>query len=417
MGDTLRSNPPLRRMLGAWLQSCVGTGAGYVALLLLTRRHLGSSWAIAVVLLCDFLPYIAFGSWFGALADRHSRRLIVVVACAAQAAAFAGLLFAHSAATIFPLALLAGIGNALQRPALRSALPVVAGDDAQIAAALYDTSRWVGVTLGPALAAGLFALWGVGLPLALNALSFVVAAAVLVTVPMERPPAAAAEEEDQRERAEDPGGGVRAGLAVAFAVPGIAIVIACSAGSIIAGGLLNVSEPILATGPLRSGGSGYALLVAAYGVGMVVASVLVARRGSRARGHAGEPLLRGSRAHRGGDVRELDRRQRRARDARLRGDRVREFAAAGERDAADPAARPERGAGPAVRRQGHRRGRLLSDRPARRGCAGRIRRAPDARGRGRRVRHLCIRRGCRVAPAHARDGVERPERDPVVWRS
>ena len=56
--------------------------------------------------------------------------------------------------------------------------------------------------------------------------------------------------------------------------------IACSAGSIIAGGLLNVSEPILATGPLRSGGSGYALLVAAYGVGMVVASVLVARRGT-----------------------------------------------------------------------------------------------------------------------------------------
>ena len=279
MGDTLRSNPPLRRMLGAWLQSCVGTGAGYVALLLLTRRHLGSSWAIAVVLLCDFLPYIAFGSWFGALADRHSRRLIVVVACAAQAAAFAGLLFAHSAATIFPLALLAGIGNALQRPALRSALPVVAGDDAQIAAALYDTSRWVGVTVGPALAAGLFALWGVGLPLALNALSFVVAAAVLVTVPMERPPGAAGEEHDEQE-VQAPGGGVRAGLAVAFAVPGIAIVIACSAGSIIAGGLLNVSEPILATGPLHSGGSGYALLVAAYGVGMVVASVLVARRGT-----------------------------------------------------------------------------------------------------------------------------------------
>ena len=197
MGDTLRSNPPLRRMLGAWLQSCVGTGAGYVALLLLTVRHVGSSWAITVVLLCDFLPYIALGSWFGALADRHSRRAIVVAACMVQAGAFAGLLFAHSAVSIFPLALLAGIGNALQRPALRSALPVVAGDDAQIAAALYDTSRWVGITLGPALAAGLFALWGVGLPLALNALSFVVAAAVFVTVPMERAaaPAAATEEE------------------------------------------------------------------------------------------------------------------------------------------------------------------------------------------------------------------------------
>jgi MFS family permease len=274
MGETLRSNPPLRRMLGAWLQSCVGTGAGYVALLLLTRTHLSSSWAIAVVLLCDFLPYIAFGSWFGALADRHSRRAIVVCACLLQAAAFAGLLFAHAAETIFPLALVAGIGNALQRPALRSALPLVAGDDAQVAAALYDTSRWVGITLGPALAAGLFALSGVALPLALNAASFVIAAAILVTVPV---PAAKPAGEDAPE---EPGAGVRAGLAAAFSVPGIAVVIACSAGSIVAGGLLNVSEPILATGPLHSGGSGYALLVAAYGVGMVLASALVARGGA-----------------------------------------------------------------------------------------------------------------------------------------
>jgi hypothetical protein len=278
MGDTLRSNARLRRMLGAWLQSCVGTGAGYVALLLLTRNHLGSSWAVAAVLLCDFVPYIALGSWFGAIADRHSRRLIIVLACLLQAAAFAALVFAHSAATIFPLALLAGIGNALQRPALRSALPVVAGEDAQVAAALYDTSRWVGITLGPALAAGLFALDGVGLPLALNALSFVVAAVVLATIPTERDGAHA--HEGPAEVVPEPGAGVRAGLAVAFAVPGIAIVIACSAGSIVAGGLLNVSEPILATGPLHSGGSGYALLVAAYGVGMVLASAAVARRGS-----------------------------------------------------------------------------------------------------------------------------------------
>jgi MFS family permease len=275
MGDTLRSNPPLRRLLGAWLQSCVGTGAGYVALLLLTVHHVGGSWAVTVVLLCDFLPYIAFGSWFGALADRHSRRQIVVAACLVQAAAFAGLLFAHSAATIFPLALLAGIGNALQRPALRSSLPVVAGDDAQIAAALYDTSRWVGITLGPALAAGMFALWGVDLPLALNALSFVVAAGLFLTIKMERPPVPVEADEPP-----EPAAGVRAGLAVAFALPGIAVVIACSAGSIIAGGLLNVSEPLLATGPLHSGGSGYALLVAAYGVGMVAASALVARRGA-----------------------------------------------------------------------------------------------------------------------------------------
>ena len=72
MAEILRSNRSLRRLLGAWAQSCLGTSAGYVALLLLTYRHLHTSWAVAAVLLVDFLPVIAFGSLFGLLADRYS---------------------------------------------------------------------------------------------------------------------------------------------------------------------------------------------------------------------------------------------------------------------------------------------------------------------------------------------------------
>src|ERR1700688_4875757 len=101
----LRSNPSLRRLLGAWLQSCLGTGAGYVALLVLTLRYLHTSWAVAGVLLADFLPAIAFGSWFGALADRYPRRRLVVSANLLQAAAWAGLAVTHGPGPIPPLAL------------------------------------------------------------------------------------------------------------------------------------------------------------------------------------------------------------------------------------------------------------------------------------------------------------------------
>jgi MFS family permease len=222
------------------LQSCLGTGAGYVALLLLTLRYLHTSWAVAGVLLADFLPAIVFGSWFGALADRYPRRSLILVANLVQAAAWGGLALAHGAAPILPLALLAGVGNALLRPALRSALPVVAGEASQMAVAWFDTCRWVGITAGPLIAAGLFALSGVALPLALNGASFLIAAAVMITVAIDAPPRIHAREEAT-------GSGVRAGLAVAFAAPGIAAVVACSAGSIIAGGLLNVCEPIYAT--------------------------------------------------------------------------------------------------------------------------------------------------------------------------
>jgi len=176
MTAMLRSNPSLRRLLGSWAQSCVGTGVGYVALLVLTIRYLHTSWAVSAVLLADFLPWIALGAWFGVCADRYSKRTLIVVANLLQAAAWGGLTLVHTAVPILALALLAGVGNAMLRPALRSALPVIAGDDTQAAVAWYDTCRWFGLTAGPLVAATLFAVSGVKLPLALNAASFVVAA-------------------------------------------------------------------------------------------------------------------------------------------------------------------------------------------------------------------------------------------------
>ena len=269
MPSALRSNQPLRRLLGAWLQSCLGSWAGYVALLLLTVRYLHTSWGVMAVLLADFLPAILFGAFFGACADRYSRRALIVVANLLQAAAWGGLALVHTAAPILLLALAAGVGNALQRPAMRAALPVVAGDAQQVAAAWFDTCRWIGITVGPLLAAGMFVISGLALPLALNGVSFLVAAVVIGTLAIERP----------APQVHERGAGLREGLAVGFAAPGVAPLVLCSAVAVISGGLLNVCEPLFAKDVLHGSSSDYALLVACYGAGMVTGSVLVARRG------------------------------------------------------------------------------------------------------------------------------------------
>jgi len=60
--------------------------------------------------------------------------------------------------------------------------------------------------------------------------------------------------------------------------------IALGMAAIVAGGLLNVCEPLFALRVLHGSGSQYAVLVAAYGAGMVAASLLVARRGEAGEG-------------------------------------------------------------------------------------------------------------------------------------
>jgi MFS family permease len=247
----------------------VGTGVGYVALLVLTIRYWHTSWAVSAVLLADFLPWIALGAWFGVCADRFSKRTLIVAANLLQAAAWGGLTLVHTGPPILALALLAGIGNAMLRPALRSALPTIAGEATQTAVAWYDTCRWFGLTVGPLVAAGLFALSGVRVPLALNAVSFLIAAAAMATVAI---PSAV------HTGSQPAGSGLRAGLAVAFGARGIAPVILCAAVSLVAGGMLNVCEPLLATKVLHGSSSDYALLVACYGTGMVTATLIVARR-------------------------------------------------------------------------------------------------------------------------------------------
>jgi DHA3 family macrolide efflux protein-like MFS transporter len=225
---------------------------------------------VSAVLLADFLPWIALGAVFGVCADRYSKRALIVTANLLQAAAWGGLTLVHTGPPILALALLAGIGNAMLRPALRSALPTIAGEATQAAVAWYDTCRWFGLTAGPLVAAALFALSGVRLPLVLNGFSFLIAAAVMATVAIPAPVHAGSQ---------PTGSGLRAGLAVAFSARGIAPVILCAAVSLVAGGMLNVCEPLLATKVLHGSSSDYALLVAAYGTGMVTATLIVARRG------------------------------------------------------------------------------------------------------------------------------------------
>src|SRR5207247_1865036 len=136
--DLLKSERRGRLFFLAHAQSSLGTGAGYVALVVLAYKRQHSAWAIALVLMADFLPAMLLGPLLGAAADRWSRRTCAVVADVARAPAFIAIGLVGGLGATVALALLAGAGAGLFTPAALAALPsLVEHERAPAATALY----------------------------------------------------------------------------------------------------------------------------------------------------------------------------------------------------------------------------------------------------------------------------------------
>ena len=276
----------MRRFFIAHFQSELGNGAAYVALVLVAYQRLHSAWAIALVLLADFVPGIIFAAPFGALADRLPRRRLAVGADILRAVAFLGLAAIPWFGATVGLALLAGVGTALFRPTINAALPGLVTDEQRSPAiGLLGAGISIGLTAGPAITALVCLFGSASLMLAVNGVTFLVSAVLLSTVPLGSGAQAQAQTESESENERTSlWSSTLEGARSAALTPGVRTLLLIGTGSVLAGGLMNVAEPLLATGALGAGNSGYSVLVAVYGAAMVVGSLVLARAGSSVSG-------------------------------------------------------------------------------------------------------------------------------------
>ena len=180
-----REDRAVRWFFAAHLQSGLGAGAGYVALLLLAYDRIGSAWAATAVLLAELLPAMLLGPVVGGLVDRGDRLRCAIAADVIRAGAFAGIVLVPSVPALVAFAMVAGTGNALFRPATSALLPELVGDRRLPAAnAVYDVLRNAGLLLGPACAGLVLLMSGPEWVLALNAATF--AASALLLAPLRR---------------------------------------------------------------------------------------------------------------------------------------------------------------------------------------------------------------------------------------
>lgn len=265
----------------ALAQSALGTGAAYVALLLVALDRFDSPWAISLVLIADLLPAMLLGPLFGAIADRWSRRWCMVVADVVRAAAFLGIVLVDDFRLTICFAALAGVGTALFTPASLAGLSSVVHEARRAAAtSLYGAVADLGFTAGPGLAAVVLAFAGPSTLLAVNSASFAVCALIVALIPF----GAVAEKEPLRRGQLLPSllRDTREGIAVVGRLRGVRVVVGASAAALFFGGAFNVGELLFARESLAASDAGYSILVALFGLGFIAGSLAGSRGGAPA---------------------------------------------------------------------------------------------------------------------------------------
>jgi MFS family permease len=263
-----------RVFLLTYAQSSLGTGAAAVALVVLAYERYRSPWAITLVLLANYLPAGFLGPLFGAAADRFSRRTCAVVADVTRAAAFIAIALVGSIEATIVLAFVAGAGNALFSPSILAALPsLVERDELPALTSVYGSITDIGRTVGPLLAAIGFPLLGGDGVMLINGATFAASAVVLAALPFG--------DAVRADRGQVPTGflhEVREGLSETMRMPLVRVVVIASTAIILFAAMVNIAELLIAR-ELGADASGFAILLAAQGIGVVAGSLSGARRG------------------------------------------------------------------------------------------------------------------------------------------
>jgi MFS family permease len=269
--------PNYRRYFVGQLISLSGNWMQTVAALWLVLSLTGSGVAVGLTTALQFLPMLLFGAWGGLLADRFSKRRLLIVTQALMALPAIGLFAVTEAGIVAPwmvfLAVLAmGAVNSVDNPTRQSFVIEMVGPGRVVnAVSLNSVIVQSARLVGPALAGILIAGIGVGPCFAINALSFLAMIAALWGMD---PAKLRSGPRAERER-----GAIRAGLRYVRATPELAIPLALMAIVGTFGFNFQVILPLLARFSFDGGPGVYAALVSAMAVGSVAGALVTGSHG------------------------------------------------------------------------------------------------------------------------------------------
>jgi len=284
MRALLAGNSAFRTLWTARLVSFLGDSLGLIALLLYTASHFGTGLAVALLLIAgDFVPSL-LSPVAGAIGDRWDRRFVLVSCELVQ-----GALIAVIAVTLPSLPLLLALVAiqsavaAVFQPASRSAVPSLVPDaDLERANAAIGFGTNGMDSAGPLAGAALLALLSVRELLFADAATFVISAALLVTLPaLARPQAARGVGAGRGKPGPRLLAEARDGLRFIWQDKVIRVITLAFCAVVLFNGVDDVALVFLARHTLHGSNSAASLVYAGAGLGLLAGFLLIARTAPR----------------------------------------------------------------------------------------------------------------------------------------
>jgi MFS family permease len=274
------ANPQVRNIQVAGVGSTLGTWA-YAVALPVYAYHAGGARAVGLLFFARMALAALAAPWLGVLADRWSRRQLMLSGDLIRCAIFVGMTAAASGGAspyvVYVLAVTSTVVSGSYTPAQAALLPslVETPDELTAANLVGNTISSMGMFAGPAIGGVLLALSTPSAVFALNAALFLWSAVFVFRVPRDDPPQPAERPSFLPE--------LMAGWSAVWRTPALRVVVGLTTAEEIVYGALEVLMVVLALRLLHAGNAGYGWLNTAMGVGSVAGAFVVAAIAARRR--------------------------------------------------------------------------------------------------------------------------------------
>lgn len=191
--ELLRRNRDFRQIWLGQVISQLGDWFDTIALYSIVLRLTGSGRAVGLVLVARFLPTVFVGSLSGVVADRFSRKTIMIVSDLLRAVVVLGFLFIRrpdQVWLVYFLTVLQLVCSSFFEPARTAAIPSIVSEGELVAAGAISSVTWSAMlTLGAAVGGLITGAFGTDVAFVLDSLTYLASAALIASVSIpKRPP-------------------------------------------------------------------------------------------------------------------------------------------------------------------------------------------------------------------------------------